>query len=250
MLHCGAELVDRAQLALVPTPAPTPSWHPVAHIDFLEEIDYAIGRFADVSIASEEHGLNHDGAEYFGCLYLERESRFFEIKRTVIGVRSALNKKFSKGIVIGDDVFICDNLMISGSFSMFRKNTSKIALELPGKIRATIADVMRFAEISDDRTEKYIGTPLAEDRAALALMKIHEEGGIPAQCLGKAWTEFKTPTHAEHLNEHGDRTVWTLAQALTQVHRPTAQNLLTDYSARTMKQTRILDVVADVQLAA
>ena len=246
MVHCGGEVIPRPQLEMVPTPEGTSSWCPIPHIELLDEIDYALGRLPDISVEKEEHALNHNGDEYFGLLHISRESQYGEIYETVIGVRNAHNKKFSAGIVIGKSVFVCDNLCFSGDVRLTRKHTPKISVELPGLIREATTRLLGIAERDDDRTTAYIGTRLAQDRAAHALLQIHESGGVPAQAIGKIWQEYKTPSHDEHLNEYGDQTVWTLAQALTQVHRPTAMNILTEYPTRTIKQNRVLDAIAGV----
>jgi hypothetical protein len=233
-------------LAEIKPPDHTSTWHPVPYCDLLDEVDYALGRLPDVEVVAEEHALNHEGQEYFGLLHLARESRHGDIYESLLGLRQSYNKKFAPAVVMGKTVFICDNLAISGQYSIKRKNTTKIGLELPGLVRAATVKLLEVANQDDDRTDAYIGTPLAEERAAHAILQIHQTGGLPAQAIGKVWAEFRKPSHDEYLNEYGDQTVWTLAQAITEIHRPTALNILTEYATRSISQTRVLDAVAGV----
>jgi len=246
MLHCGGTPVSRTEIGLVDLPEATRTFHPMAHSDLLDEVEYAVGRIPGIEIYAEEHGLNHGGSQYFGLLHLRRESPFGDIYETIMGLRNSHNKSLSAGVVIGKNVFVCDNLAFCGDIRVGRKHTRKISTELPGLIREAAMRLLHIAERDDSRTESYMGKIISEETAAHSLLKMYETGGVPAQSLGNIWKEFMEPKHVEHLNENGDRTLWTLSQAITEIHRPTPMNLLTEYTKRTIQQTRILDAVAGV----
>ena len=74
LLHCGAELVSRAQLYEVPTPANTRTWYPLAHGRVFNEVHNQLEDYGFI-VTEEAHALSHDGQRYFGVLNITVRGR-------------------------------------------------------------------------------------------------------------------------------------------------------------------------------
>ena len=66
-LHAGAFEVPRTALALVPTPAPTETWRPIPHEEYVRRIEWELPRYG-LDIVQEAHALTYDGSRYFGLV--------------------------------------------------------------------------------------------------------------------------------------------------------------------------------------
>src|SRR4051794_27693324 len=101
MLHCGANKVDREQVAAVTTPARTQTWTPIPHHRLLTGVQDTLER-SGLAVVTEAHGLTHDGARYFGMLQVANDNKDFAL---VVGIRNSHDKKFPAGLVVGSSVF-------------------------------------------------------------------------------------------------------------------------------------------------
>ena len=64
-LHCGANKVERVEVARVTTPKPTATWTPIPHVTLIETVEEAL-RATGLRIGSQVHSLSQEGARYFG----------------------------------------------------------------------------------------------------------------------------------------------------------------------------------------
>ncbi len=122
LLHCGAELVNRAQLYQVPTPRNTETWYPLPHSRVLNEVNNQLDACGFI-VTEEAHALSHDGQRYFGVLNLCLPGRGIFEWTWAVGIRNSHDKTFPAGLVAGTKVFCCDNLAFSGEVQIARKHT-------------------------------------------------------------------------------------------------------------------------------
>ena len=59
MLHAEAAAVPRPALTRVNTPAPTPTWQPIPHEDFVAQVEDLLPRY-DLRVVGEAHALRRD----------------------------------------------------------------------------------------------------------------------------------------------------------------------------------------------
>ena len=75
VVHRGGWEATKADLAAVPVPEPTPSYHPVPYGRFIEEVELHVPRFG-LEIRSAQFALAREGAQMFGVLTcMQRRSR-------------------------------------------------------------------------------------------------------------------------------------------------------------------------------
>ncbi len=98
-LHTGAKTAAREQVALVPTPARTPSWVPIPHARLLDGVQGCL-ESAGLAVVSEAHGLTRDGGRYFGLLQVAQTDTDGDFG-LVVGLRNSHDKSFPAGLVVG-----------------------------------------------------------------------------------------------------------------------------------------------------
>ena len=107
-----SRIVTRQELALVPTPAGTPTFRPVPHIELVEALT---GRLQErgATIGRESLAVSANGMSLFGTLDLENGIEIPGLGRA-LGFHAANDKSLAIQIVAGARVMVCDNLSLSG----------------------------------------------------------------------------------------------------------------------------------------
>src|SRR5687768_25905 len=104
MIHCGGREIARDELAGVPTPPSTISWHPIPHDALLGEVEASLER-NHLRVVAEQHALAHDGDRYFGLLQIAN-GRSPSDHAWVLGLRNSHDRSFPAGFVVGSRVFV------------------------------------------------------------------------------------------------------------------------------------------------
>src|SRR5687768_4363900 len=112
MLHRNGWTATPADLASVPVPDPTESYHPVPYGRFVEEVELHLPRFG-LKIQSSAFALAREGGQMFGVLTCTNGHGPGDYA-LAIGVRNSYDRSLSVGLVAGTRVFCCDNLAFSG----------------------------------------------------------------------------------------------------------------------------------------
>src|SRR5262245_46603499 len=104
VLHAGANLAARDDVARVTTPDPEGIWVPIPHLvlhDLITETLTANGHV----VAEDTMGLWRDGQRIFGLLAIQ-DSTLSDF-RIVVGWRNSHDKTFPAALVLGTEVFVC-----------------------------------------------------------------------------------------------------------------------------------------------
>ena len=104
ILHCGSQYVGREEIARVPTPASTATWHPVPHYEIIKMVSTAV-ESRGWTIANEQYGLARDGAKLFGVMRLGHSGNS-EWSRA-IGLRNSHDMTIAVGLAAGLNCFVC-----------------------------------------------------------------------------------------------------------------------------------------------
>lgn len=215
ILHCGARAVDRNVLATVPCPAATESWHPIAHIRLVQEVEKALTA-SQMRIVNESFGITEDGGRMFGLMQVANCTELQDYAY-VIGLRGSLNKSLASGVAVGSSVFVCDNLAFSSEIVFRRKYTRQIEQDFPLMVATAIGQLGQRWNRQSKRIETYKKTAIGNKDAAYLLAEIAGDV-FPWQKFGDIYGEFKAPRHPEFVKE----TVWALFNAVTESLKPNA----------------------------
>ena len=116
--------VTELEVRKEPKPEFTPTWSPYSHAEVLDSIGSACTQL-NINIVRKEYSIRKN-SKMFGVWEVNlghQEVNF------AIGIRNSIDKTHSVGLCAGERVFVCDNLIFSGDFVLFRKHTSRLELE-------------------------------------------------------------------------------------------------------------------------
>lgn len=234
LLHCGSDQIPREELYRTRTPSATRTWQPIPHSLLLTQVESTLPRYG-MRVVNQAHGLSHDGDRYFGLLEIANGSSHPDYSR-VLGIRNSHDKRFPAGLVLGNQVLVCDNLSFSGEIKVARKHTSMILNDLPHLIDDAVARLHGSWHEQDRRIVRYqdcrMRDPVVHDLTIHAL----DRGVICGSQVPKVLQEYREPRH----EAFRPRTLWSWFNACTEVLKGNLSLL----PARTQGLHRICDVHA------
>jgi len=150
-LHCGASEVHYHTLKDIPitdkvhswvgnggvvrTLARTDRWKGIQHHDFASNVIQTCEKLGmPIDMARTRWGVSKEGADLFGYMKFQKEvngrptvlSRYFSNDvEPGMGLRHSNRGRFAAQGTIGGSVFVCDNLIITGSFLFSKRHTFK-----------------------------------------------------------------------------------------------------------------------------
>ncbi len=216
VLHCGAGKVEEADVRGVETPAPTETWYPIPHHELLDSVRRSV-EASGFNIIQEAHALAREAAHYFGLMQVAN-GKTSEDYTTIIGLRNAHDKRFPAGLVVGSQVFVCDNLAFSGEVNIARKHTRFIMRDLAQLIERGMGQLVDMRHTQDQRLEAYKGSRMNDTQANDLLVRAMDARVLPVTKLPKVLEEWRRPSHKEFAE---DRNAWRLFNAFTEVLKGT-----------------------------
>lgn len=216
ILHAGASKVGFGQVIESPTPDATESWHPIPHHVFVENVRESITR-AGMTIQSEAHALTNTGARYFGLIHV-RNGWAEKDYGTVLGLRNTHDRSYAAGLVLGSQVFVCDNLAFSGEARIDRRHTIGILRDLPQLTDALMGQVGGLRLVQSARLEAYKTVELTDAQVHDALIRALDTRIISAQRIPAVLEQWRTPNHPEFSES---KTVWRLMNGFTEIQKGT-----------------------------
>ena len=211
ILHCGAAEVPRKALVAVPTPAPTETWRPIPHEEYVRQVEWELPRYG-LDIVHEAHALTHDGARYFGLIQVQNGCNSPDYS-WVLGLRNSHDKTLTAGLVAGAQVFVCDNLAFSGEVQISRKHTAYILEDLPGLVGNALGRLLLMFKSQDQRVERYRATRLSDADAHDLTIQALDKGVVCASKIPALLHEWREPRY----EDFEPRTVWSFFNATTEV---------------------------------
>lgn len=220
LLHCGAELVDRATLNSVPTPVGTDTWYPLAHRTLLDEIQNQL-ESAGFTIGRESHALSHEGRRYFGVMEVNQLGQPDKDYAWVVGLRNSHDKTFPAGLVAGTSVFTCDNLAFSGEVKISRKHTRFAYRDLHQLTARAVGQLGNKLRSIDMRIAAYRDCPVPDWAAHDLVIRAMDCGAITPSQVPDVVLEWREPSH----DEFQSRNLWSLFNAFTETYKGQNPNL-------------------------
>jgi hypothetical protein len=210
ILHCGANTVQRGELARVRTPVATETWQPIPHEQYVAQIERELPRHG-LSVVHQAHALTHDGGRYFGLLQIQN-GRNTPAFSWVLGLRNSHDKTLPAGLVAGSQVFVCDNLAFSGEVQISRKHTAFILRDLPALIGDALGRLLGRFHDQDKRVDRYKACRLSDTDAHDLTIRALDADVICARRIPDVLKEWRAPQH----DAFRPRTTWSWFNAVTE----------------------------------
>jgi len=219
VVHRGGWEASKADLATVPVPESTESYHPVPYGRFIEEVELHVPRFGLV-VRSSQFALAREGGQMFGVLTCSNGTpdRDYAL---AIGVRNSYDRSLAVGLTLGSRVFCCDNLAFSGEVTMHRKHTVNVFRDLPDLIYRMLSQVSSMRERNDGEIAAMKVRELPPANAHHLMVEAIRVNVLPASRLPKVIEAWEKPRH----EEFAPRTAWSLFNAFTEVQKSASPRL-------------------------
>jgi hypothetical protein len=234
VLHCGAQAVDRVQVARVSTPRQTETWQPIPHVTLIETVEDAL-RSTGLRVGSQVHALSQDGARYFGLTEVHGPNDADDYA-LILGLRNSHDKSFPVGLVAGATVFCCDNLSFSGEVRLTRKHTTHLQRDLPQMVGRGVGKLMQLWGHQGQRIDAYKAYRLRNKAAHDLLIRAVDVGACTNRMIPQVLKEWRDPSYPEFQ----DRTAWSLFNGFTEILKGNLPEL--------PKRTEVLHGLFDAQV--
>ena len=207
LMMSEGKYVGRDEIAAIPTPEGTDSWHPVPHLDVIDAVTEAV-KAKNWQILDEQYGLAREGQRMFGVMRLNRSSSP-EWSRCV-GLRNSHDQSLSVGIAAGISVMCCSNLAFGGTMVLKRRHTSRIEL---GDLVLTAVDELEMEFLNLETVSEDLKLhEVRADEARAVIVRAAEVGAINSCDIVPIFREFQKPRH----EEFAEPTRWSLLNAFTE----------------------------------
>jgi hypothetical protein len=222
------DAITRSDLQQVRTPTGTRTWRPISHSVLLDQVCRWLDR-CGYEVVSECHTLTGGGQRYFGVLDVTTDRDHSDYRGSV-GIRNSGDKQFAAGVVLGNRVLVCSNLMFEGEISLSRKHTRFIRRDLSRLVRDAVRGLAELRARQDERIERYRATRLSNQRAHDLLVRSLDHKVIPGSWIPHVLDEWRHPSHEEFAAD--GRTLWRLVNSFSEVWKRSSPDRIADRSRR------------------
>ena len=224
----ATDAVTRSDLQQVRTPPGTRTWQPIPHRVLLDQVCRWLDR-CGYEVTAESHTLTGGGQRFFGVLDITTD-RDHSDYHAAVGIRNANDKRFAAGVVLGNRVLVCSNLMFEGEISLSRKHTRFIRRDLSRLVRDAVRGLAELRTRQDRRIETYRATRLSNQRAHDLLVRSLDHKVIPGSWIPHVLDEWRHPSHEEFAAD--GRTMWRLVNSFSEVWKRSSPDRIADRSRR------------------
>ncbi|MBQ7206746.1 MAG: DUF932 domain-containing protein [Lentisphaeria bacterium] len=207
LMMCDGKFVGRDEIANVPTPEGTASWHPVAHADVIDAVTEVV-KAHNWEILDEQYGLAREGQRMFGVMRINKSSSP-EWSRC-IGIRNSHDQSLAVGLAAGVSVMCCSNLAFGGTMVLHRRHTSRIELGdlVVEAVEELEMEFLNLETVSEDLKLHEV----RPDEARAVIVRAAEIGAVNSCDIVPIFREFQKPCH----EEFAEPTRWSLLNAFTE----------------------------------
>ena len=184
MNHCGATLVTKGDLEIIPAPPPTETWYPVRHLDVLDSVEETLGN-AGFEIQKYQLSISHGKQRFFGVLDIA--SPLAEGVSLSIGLRNSNDKTFPIGFCVGNRTFVCDNLAFSAEIVISKRHTRFGSDRFREGIAAAVRELQDYRTLEAQRIERLQAMGLPDQAAESLMLRAWEQGLLGTRLLRRSW---------------------------------------------------------------
>ncbi len=162
-MHTAGFNISLAGLKRIQTPKTTASWFPIAHdLLFQSVCDHVVAQ--GLRVVGQSHAVCRKGRLYFGLLQIVNGSKDGDYT-TVLGVQNSHDRSTPGALLVGSQVFVCNNLAFSGETRISRRHTSGMVRELPRLMKSAVEKIAALRRSQDERIAAYKAFELSDTQA-------------------------------------------------------------------------------------
>ena len=227
--------VNRQDIYSLPLPPGTDTHIPVAHSRLLDLVDIELHN-QGIEVIEDEHILDNNGDRYFGLFALKSTDG---LQHSFLGLRNSHDKSVSAGIITGQRVFVCSNMLFDGQIKIGLRHTQNIESKLPYMVEDAISQAINITSYQKKRLDDYRTVKISNNQSENLIIQMWRRGAIPSSAISKIVQEFEVPSHNDFLED--GKSLWRLQNAATEILRAKSANILHTNIHRTKKLVDVLD---------
>ncbi len=210
MLHQGGQECSLEELKDIPLPVETRSYKPVSHYDLSVNIARVASELLrEFTLHKSQYGIARNGDQLFGVHTFQNSGTELGLS---IAFRNSLDKSLSVGMAFGAQVFVCDNLALTGSIVKIRKHTTNVWTDLEEMILTGVYRARTSFIHAVDDAHRMQGIDISTDGAYRALGHLFGHKVLSPRQMPVALKEWQKPSH----EAFEPRTLWSLYNAVTE----------------------------------
>ena len=213
--------VDLDAVRAAKTPDSSSSYQPVPHGDLYDRVRIEL-EWAGIGITEEMHSLYRGGDRYIGLAITDLKSPQNDAE-VVVGWFNSHDHSHAATLLLGERVMVCFNLCLHAEIKVCRRHTKHIRRDLPGLVAHAVDRVRGRVDEHGDRMDRYRAVELPERGAHHLVVRLVEDGALPAGSLKPVLREWRQPSHPEFAEAWN---VNRLYQAVTGQRAPLSQMAL------------------------
>ena len=206
-------------LGKVEIPPMTETYCPVPYVDYVQKIKaYGDDFLKDFYLAEEKYGLARRGGMMFGlhnykAVSTLTETPYSDELNLSVGFRTSYNKFLSNSMVIGTEVKVCSNLMLTGDIVFMRKHTKNVMDDLDDLFGNAFKDatknygssirqkeILKRISVTDTKAWEFLGVAVGKKylgtRQLKVALKEWEDPMYTSHKKGTAWCLYNACTEA------------------------------------------------------
>jgi hypothetical protein len=219
--HCGARLVNRAELESVEPPPGSATWVPIKHSVLLDRVGQALTD-AGFGIKSTKIALSRGNHRLFSTIDTECALASGGITLAVAVVNST-DKSLPMKMIAGTRIFCCDNLSLRSDLmaSAIQRKHTRFGLDrFHEALALAVSTLDQFKKVEGERVKRFQDTEVTDIEAESVMLRSYERGIVSHRLLPRLIKEWRTPSFADF----EPRTLWSLENAHTTVLGKVAQS--------------------------
>ncbi|OGV68089.1 MAG: hypothetical protein A2283_18805 [Lentisphaerae bacterium RIFOXYA12_FULL_48_11] len=233
----GQNRVSLDELQRFQVPAQTESYVPLPHYDMAMNLQtVATDMFTPKGyvFVKGEYATARDGQRVFGVLQFKNGITDMGM---AVGFRNSYDRSMSAGVVIGAQVFVCDNMCFRGEITVMRKHTKNIIEGLQTELVAAIYSSVGNFELIHTELERLKTVEISDEFGFRTLGSLAGNEVLTPTELNEAFRQWKEPQY----ESFKPRTAYSLYNAVTcglrdiaphrtfQVHRDVHEAIIAEY---------------------
>jgi len=216
--------VDRENIFEFKKPEETNSYCPVSHENVLSMAEEAIvnsgSKITGIDIGVRDQIVNDRmiyGAKMFSIISVNHAADEAGDEIGIeVGIRNSYDKSMSIGIISGSSVYVCDNMMFTGTLSSVKKHTPNVWDEFPIMIYSVVGFIHKMHDLDMLIRSRFMDVQISTERGLDFLGSLAARNVIPYtngrnSIFADSIKEWVEPS----FGEFKDRNVWSLYNACT-----------------------------------
>jgi hypothetical protein len=232
----GSRRLTHEQMKDLYTPPPLGNRHlPIPHYEVVEVLENVIKQ-SGMEIVKSDYAVGGTTGEHvdttlFGVLTLTDPDTLDnndDEYGLAMGIRANNTRKFPVTLIAGGNVFVCDNLMLSGDSVVLKKKHTK-NLNLIDEMENGIADYLDRINLFPEAIARLKELTLTDVEARAGLFKVFEQKVLPLKMLSPIARTYFEPE--DSWTDCTPRSMWGIYNAITRCLRDAPTNTRMELTA-------------------